>query len=97
MAVAPGTGRRGNPAEPARARRAVDLTLAGLWWEGLLRAFWPALTVLALGLAALALGVVALPAPRVAVGIAAAWALALFAAAAWGLARFRRPLRAAAG
>ena len=96
MAVAPGTGRRGNPAEPARARRAVGLTLAGLWWEGLLRAFWPALTLLALGLAALALGVVALPAPRVAVGIAAAWALALFAAAAWGLARFRRPRRAAA-
>ena len=82
--------------EPGRARRAVGLTLAGLWWEGALRAFWPALTVLSLGLALLALGVLGLLPPRVAVGVTAVWALALFAAAAWGIARFRRPQRASA-
>ena len=82
--------------EPGRARRAVGLTLAGLWWEGALRAFWPALTVLSLGLALLALGVLGLLPPRVAVGVTAVLALALFAAAAWGIARFRRPQRASA-
>ena len=58
--------------EPGRARRAVGLTLAGLWWEGALRAFWPALTVLSLGLALLALGVLRLdllPVLAVLVGI----------------------------
>ncbi|MBV0892035.1 DUF4175 domain-containing protein [Paracoccus sp. Z118] len=82
--------------EPRAARRAVWLTLAGLWWEAVLRVFWPALSLLALGLAALALGLVAALPGSWALAAAVPWGAALVVAAAWGLMRFRRPSRAAA-
>ena len=37
---------------PRRARRAVDLTLAGMWWERLARAFWVPVTLAMLASAA---------------------------------------------
>ena len=78
---------------PAPVRRAVALTLAGLWWERLAAAFWAAGTWVLLGLAALALGLVALV-PSGALGwVSALWLLVLAALALWGWARFRRPSR----
>ena len=81
---------------PARARRAVALTHAGLWWERLARSFWAAATIAALGVALLALGFVSAIPPVALPWVAAAWALALGAAALAGWQRFRRPRAAEA-
>ncbi|WP_240602746.1 DUF4175 domain-containing protein [Paracoccus endophyticus] len=71
-------------------------TLWGLWYESLLRAFWPALSLAALALAALALGLVApLPARALALALSL-WAAAMVLSVAVGTARFRRPGAAAA-
>lgn len=78
---------------PAPVRRAVLLTLAGLWWEHLAAGFWAAATWAALGIAALALGLVALVPPGVLGGVSALWLLVLVALSLWGWARFRRPTR----
>lgn len=78
---------------PAPVRRAVALTLAGLWWERLAAAFWAAATWVLLGLAALALGLVALVPPGALGWASALWLLVLAALALWGWARFRRPSR----
>ncbi|WP_246026553.1 DUF4175 domain-containing protein [Paracoccus luteus] len=71
-------------------------TLWGLWYEAGLRAFWLALSLAGLALAALALGLVApLPARALALGLAL-WGGALTVAVAWGAGRFRRPVPDAA-
>ena len=78
--------------EPSqRVARAVALTGAGLWWERGAAAFWPAFAIFALGLAALALGVIAVLTPEWAVGVAGAWVLGLGLALGFGFWRFRRP------
>ncbi|WP_299361780.1 DUF4175 family protein [uncultured Paracoccus sp.] len=77
-------------------RRAVRLTLVGLWWEAALRAFWPALTLLIIGLAAMLLGAVAALPPRGALAVSGLWTAALVAAVAAGLSRFARPRMAQA-
>ena len=55
---------------PPAARRAVGLTLAGMWWERLARAFWVPVTLAMLAAAALALGLVAALPPALLVGVA---------------------------
>ena len=76
--------------------RPLALTRAGMLAERALRAFWPAASLIAVALAALAFGAWDLvPAdigPWVALGIAIILAVALF----WGARRFRFPTRAAA-
>ena len=81
---------------PPRLTRALRLTRAGMWWESLARAFWPAVTLALLMFAALSFGALSLlpAAPRVwavAAGLAVV-GLALI----WGALRFRRPGRFAA-
>ncbi|SEH63888.1 TIGR02302 family protein [Paracoccus alkenifer] len=78
---------------PAPVRRAVGLTLAGLWWEHIAAGFWPAATWAALGLAALVLGLVALVPPGALGWGSALWLLVLAALVLWGWVRFRRPSR----
>ncbi|WBU53780.1 DUF4175 domain-containing protein [Paracoccus sp. SCSIO 75233] len=79
-----------------RLTRALRLTRAGIWWEAVARAFWPALTLALLLLAALSMGLVeALPAAmRVYAGGVAG--LILLVALIWGVVRFRRPAHGAA-
>ena len=43
---------------PAPTARALRLTRWGLWWEASIRAFWPLLTLVGCGVAALSLGLV---------------------------------------
>lgn len=78
---------------PPAARRAVGMTLAGLWWERLARAWWPAATLLALGVAALVVGLVAALPSAALGGLSVVWGLALAATLLAGWGRFRRPTR----
>ena len=78
---------------PPAARRAVGLTLAGMWWERLARAFWVPVTLAMLAAAALALGLVAALPPALLVWGTLAWALAFLVSALAGWRRFRRPTR----
>ena len=88
---------RSAPTAPiATLARPIALTRAGLALERGLRAFWPALSLLALAFAALAFRLPALLPPgggRIAAGI---FGLALIAALGAGLWRFRWPKRAEA-
>lgn len=88
------TGRtRQIDALPPAARRAVALTLAGMWWERLARAFWLPVTLAMLAAAALALGLVA-AIPVQALGWASVlWGLAFLASLGAGWMRFHRPSR----
>ncbi|MDO5529823.1 MAG: DUF4175 family protein [Paracoccus sp. (in: a-proteobacteria)] len=78
-----------------RLARTLRLTRAGLWWEAIARAFWPAGTLALAGLAALLWGLPgALPPP------ALQWALAIYAlcltgALGAGIFALRRPKRGA--
>ncbi|WP_165571116.1 DUF4175 family protein, partial [Paracoccus nototheniae] len=76
--------------------RALRLTLWGMAWERGARAFWPLVTLLAVGFAALALGVVAGLPDAVLPWMAGAWLLAVVVAAGVGGWRFRRVRRAEA-
>lgn len=91
------TGQARQPdALPSAARRAVALTLAGMWWERLARAFWVPVTLAMLAGAALALGLVAALPPQALGWISVIWALAFLASLAAGWMRFHRPTRAEA-
>jgi uncharacterized protein (TIGR02302 family) len=84
------------PEIPGRIKTTLRLTLAGLWAERLVRAFWPLWSLAISAIAALAFGVqdhLPLDAFWTA---AVAMVLGLIAAAVWGGRRFRRPLRAEA-
>jgi uncharacterized protein (TIGR02302 family) len=79
------------PTTPPAARRAVRLTLLGLWAERLLISYWPLLSVLSVSIAIFLFGLDrALP-------LEAWWVLVLaigfgtFAAFAWGWRQFSRP------
>ena len=76
---------------PAAARRAVALTQAGLWWERLARGFWPAATLAGLGLAALALGLVAALPAALLPWAGGGWALLVVLALGAGWRGFRAP------
>ncbi|WP_168217513.1 DUF4175 family protein, partial [Paracoccus liaowanqingii] len=76
--------------------RALRLTRWGMAWERGARAFWPLVTLLAVGFAALALGAVAgLPDPALP-WVAGAWLLAVVAFAGLGGWRYRRVRQAEA-
>lgn len=92
----PDSGTRAHPGTPyaglpRAARRAASLTLAALWWEETLVAFWPAASVAVVGPSALALGTAATLPPAGAAVLTAVWIAALTLATAWGTQRFRRP------
>ncbi|MDO5643536.1 MAG: DUF4175 family protein [Paracoccus sp. (in: a-proteobacteria)] len=74
-----------------RLARALALTRAGLWWEALARAFWPAGTLALLMLAALGFGLPRAMPPVVLPWVAALAGLALLAALIRGWWRFHRP------
>lgn len=76
--------------------RPLALTRAGMLAERALRAFWPAASLLALGLAALAFGAQDLITPSSLLWVALAAGLVLAVALAHGVRRFRLPTRAEA-
>ncbi|MCL7463797.1 TIGR02302 family protein [Phaeovulum sp. NW3] len=76
--------------------RPIALTRVGMVVERALRAFWPALSLLALTLAALAFGAQDLAGARTVQAAAAVLALGGLASLGWGLWRFRWPSRAEA-
>ncbi len=71
--------------------RALRLTGAGLWWESLARAFWPAVTWALLALAGMSFGVIGALPETARPYAGAAVGLVLLAALIWGGWRFRRP------
>jgi len=71
----------------------IALTLAGLWAERMARAFWPAWTMLLLGLAPLIMGWQDRARPEAVLGFAVLGVLALVWALWRGLRRFRAPHR----
>ncbi|WP_265500203.1 DUF4175 domain-containing protein [Paracoccus beibuensis] len=73
-----------------RVTRALRLTRWGMAWERAARAFWPLVTLLAVGFAALALGAVSAAPGAVLPWLAGLWLLAVVIAAGWGGWRFRR-------
>jgi uncharacterized protein (TIGR02302 family) len=82
-----------NEATLAHLSRPLRLTLAGIWAERLLRAFWPLWSILFVTLAALSFDLhQTLPVEIVWVGLVAAVAGTLWALVA-GLRQFRRPTR----
>ncbi|WP_347267162.1 DUF4175 family protein [Paracoccus sp. (in: a-proteobacteria)] len=84
------------PPEPFRVRRAVGLTRAGMWWEEIARAFWPAAVVLALAAVALAFGLAEVLPPHAPFWGAVLVLLVAGLAALRGMRRFRLPQERAA-
>lgn len=86
--MAPGTPAH---ALPRAARTALVLTHAGLWWERLAQAFWPAFSVAAAAIAVLVSGWSAVLPAAVLPWAAGVWMAALCAALLAGRSRFQRP------
>ncbi|MFP1644390.1 TIGR02302 family protein [Pontitalea aquivivens] len=96
--MAPRSPRHPDPTAEALKHLAwpIALTRAGMVLERGLRAFWSALSVLALALAALAFGAQDMAGARPVQAAGAVLALGVLASLGWGLWRFRWPARAEA-
>ncbi|NHF73908.1 DUF4175 domain-containing protein [Paracoccus xiamenensis] len=79
-----------------RLSRVLRLTGAGLWWESLARAFWPAVTWTLLVLAGMSFGLIAMVPDALRPYAGAAVGVVLLATLIWGGWRFRRPPTGAA-